>query len=281
MKQIFLFSVLLASILRPALYCQSLCDTLICKDGRRINARIQGSESGGILYTPCNDNTGRQYFIEKEKVQTILFQNKPEKRNTSPDKGKNDFFNPATPKNYAEKTTVVIWGGLSFSGFFRYDTEDLRFSGFQFGSQVNFKNNPVQLGIMLRPLFYRTEYINGFDKLGLSGEATLFVKKMTIGRLSGETDIGYWGFDFQIGQLAYAYNENYNGSTTRDQVKTTWSTLMPRIGYQVCWNIFCLDVALPIGIRYLDSRYSNGINRYHTKERTLSVQPAVSFGIRI
>ena len=281
MKQIFLFLLLLSGISRPALYGQTACDTLLCKDGRRIHAQILGSESGGILYTPCGDNTGRQFFIEKGKVQTIHFQNKSEKITPPPETGKNTLLNRSTPKNYSDKTTVVIWVGVSFADALHYDTEGEAVSAFQFGSQVNLKNSPFQLGMMYRPLSYYSGYFDAFDKQGISGELTFFLKKQTIGRLSGKTQKGYWGCDFQTGRRAYSYEDTYNGSTTRNFVKTNWYSLMPRIGFQLGWDIFCLDIALPIGFKSTKNSFSNGINDSKYRDTLISVQPALSFGIRI
>ena len=152
MKQILLLLLLFSGIFSSTLFGQISCDTLLCKDGRRIHEQIQGSESDGILYSLCGDNTGKQYFIEKAKVQTILFQTTPEKDNKDSKPANNSLFNRSTPKNYTDKTTVVIWAGLSLTDGFQYDTELEKFSGFQFGSQVNLKNKPFQLGIMFRPL---------------------------------------------------------------------------------------------------------------------------------
>jgi hypothetical protein len=281
MKQIFLFLLLLSGLSRPALYGQTACDTLLCKDGRRIHAQILGSKSGGILYTPCGENTGRQLFIEKEKVQTILFQNKPEKIIRATESGKIVLFNRATSKDYSDKTRVVIWAGFSLVDGVRYATEGEKFSAFQFGGQVNLKSSPIQLGLILRPLFYTITNLAAFEKQGVNGEATFILKNQGVGRLSGKPQKGYWGCDFQIGRSAYSYVTGLSGAFKQNLRKTTWIALLPRIGYQLCWDACCLDLAFPIGFKSVNNHFPNSYSPFKYRETSLVFQPALLLGVKI
>lgn len=279
MKKKFHFILLLVILIAPDAFSQKSCDTLVLKTGQRIPAQIINSKQDGILYSRCGDQTGQQFFIEKKALETILY---PPTRISEPEKSdaNNLYLFNARKKNYANKTTVILWAGVSLADGFRFEEEGESFSGFQFGGQVNFKNSPVQLGLMLRPLKYREDYFTDFEKNGTNGELTLILKKITIGRVSGKVSKAYWGCDFQVGRRAYSYDNGYNGFLNPTKIEDTWFAFLPRIGFQASWDIFTMDIALPIGYRAIRERYTDKhTNNDYTVGR-LSIQPAINLGIR-
>lgn len=279
MKKKFHFILLLVILIAPDAFGQKSCDTLVLKTGQRIPAQIINSKQDGILYSRCGDQTGQQFFIEKKALKTILY---PPTRISEPEKKDSNYlylFN-ARKKNYANKTTVILWAGVSLADGFRFDEDGESFSGFQFGGQVNFKNSPFQLGLMLRPLGYREDYFTDFEKNGTNGELTLILKKITIGRVSGKVSKAYWGCDFQVGRRAYSYDNGYNGFLNPAKIENTWFAVLPRIGFQASWDIFTMDIALPIGYRTIRERYTDTYTNNNERLNRLSVQPALSMGIR-
>lgn len=279
MKKKFHFILLLTVLIAPDAFGQKSCDTLVLKTGQRIPAQIINSKQDGILYSRCGDQTGQQFFIEKKALETILY---PPTRISEPEKSDSNYlylFN-ARKKNYANKTTVILWAGMSLADALRFAEEGESFSGFQFGGQVNFKNSPVQLGLMLRPLGYREDYFTDFEKNGINGEITLILKKITIGRISGKVSKAYWGCDFQVGRRAYSHDNGYNGFSNPTKIKNTWFAVLPRIGYQASWDIFTMDITLPIGYRAIHERYTDTYTNNNERLNRLSIQPALSLGIR-
>jgi len=279
MKKKFYFILLLVVLIAPAAFGQKSCDTLVLKTGQRIPAQIINSKQDGILYSRCGDQTGQQFFIEKKALDTILY---PPTRISEPGNSDSNnlyLFN-ARKKNYANKTTVILWAGMSLADALRFDEEVESFSGFQFGGQVNFKNSPVQLGLMLRPLKYREDYFNAFEKNGPNGELTLILKKITIGRISGKVSKAYWGCDFQVGRRAYSHDGRNTVSPNPTKIKNTWFAVLPRIGYQASWDIFTMDIALPIGYRAIRERYDFTLTNHDDTAGRLSIQPAITLGIR-
>jgi len=279
MKKKFHFILLLVILIATDTFGQKSCDTLVLKTGQRIPAQIINSKQDGILYSRCGDQTGQQFFIEKKALDTILY---PPIRISEPEKidANNLQLFDARKKNYANKTTFIFWAGMSLADGLWFYQEGESFSGFQFGGQVNFKNSPVQLGLMLRPLKYQEDYFNAFEKNGINGELTLILKKITIGRISGKVSKAYWGCDFQVGRRAYSHDGSNIGSPNPTKVKNTWFAFLPRIGFQASWGIFTMDIALPIGYRAIRERYTDTYTNNNYTVGLLSVQPAFSLGLR-
>ncbi|MFN0037592.1 MAG: hypothetical protein ACKVUS_21220, partial [Saprospiraceae bacterium] len=145
------------------------------------------------------------------------------------------------------KPKTIIWVGVSPVDLFLFDSEISGNSFLQFGAEMGFEDSPFRLGAVLRPIFLEPRnYYDNFKKNGLSGEIGLVLKKFSLGRLTGDVSKAYWGLDLHFGREAYAYSSGQN-PTYSSKVKTTWTKVMPRIGFQFYFEMFAIDIALPIG----------------------------------
>lgn len=175
------------------------------------------------------------------------------------------------------KNTFGFWAGVTLAGALSSDTEGEKSPWFQIGGQIIPKNSPYQSGIMIRPLLYRKQYFNDFKKQGISGELIFFLKKVSIGRLSGNVSNAYWGLDLQVGQRAYSYQDEYNLKPETVKVHNTWFAVLPRVGYQFFWGPLALDLSIPIGFRRTHFRIERTNSSNHTIG-TIIFQPSCALG---
>lgn len=264
-KAYIILSFLLVGISIPGV-CQNNCDTLICKDGRIILAEIIGQKDGKIEYYHCKDRLKVSFVIEKEEVETIGLQKE------LPIQEPIDFDDPS-------KTRFIIWGGLTLADiWFQSGVEGE--SWFRLGAQVNLADEEIQAGFMFRPLLFESSGYEAFKKKRFNGEITVFIKKVSIGRLTGETSKPYWGCDFQYGQRSYTYEDTFNTIPDKVNVSDTNFAILPKIGLQFGHQQLMLDLSLPFGynfIRHIEQRTFNSLDY---SEGRISIQPSASLGFR-
>lgn len=177
------------------------------------------------------------------------------------------------------KPKVIVWAGLTLANLFLFDSEISGNSFVQFGVEMGFKNNPIRLGAVARPIFLQPDqYYENFEKKGASGEIGLVLKGFSGGRLTGNVSKAYWGIDLHFGRQAYAYSYGQN-PTYFSEVKNTWTKVMPRIGFQFYFGALAVDIALPIGLQRLHY-IQRGAYSSDYQNVSLALQPSASFGLR-
>ncbi|MBC7775025.1 MAG: hypothetical protein H7246_06255 [Phycisphaerae bacterium] len=266
----------------PAAYAQNNCDTLVAKDGRRIAVEVIRSSSKGLLYTKCSETTGQQYFMSQEKILELRKAGAvaPVKTATPP---------PALPSvekevRFKEETDLskpktIVWAGLTL-GSASIDFEANGRGYFQFGAEIGFKDSPLRLGVLLHPIFSRNDGYESYEQKGARGEIGLVLKSFTKGRLTGNVSKAYWGIDLRTGRQAYTYSGNNFPTQLDTDVKYTWTTVMPRIGFQFHYKMLAFDLALPIGYQFY--RYYNTSGNVNTEYTggNIALQPSFSLGLR-
>lgn len=264
-KSYFFLSVFFTWVSIPA-FCQRSCDTLICKDGRIILAEIIGQKDGKIDYYHCNDRLKSPYTIEKEAVKSIGFQK------AIPVKVVEDLDDPS-------KTRYILWAGIRLADLW-FQSGPEKLSWFQIGGQVNLANENIQAGLIFRPLLFESRGYNAFKKNWPNSEITMFIKKVSVGRLTGETSKAYWGCDFQYGRQSYTYEEFFNNKLDKVKVSTTSYAILPRIGLQFGFQHVMFDLTLPIGYSFIKNVEQRTFNPFDYSEGRITIQPSASLGLR-
>lgn len=261
------------------LLAQRPCDTLLCKDGRRIPAQIIKSKEGYIYYYNCSDFVKTESTIARESVQSVLPANRdPDKNNWSTLEKQQ-----RTDAQRLSKGSITVMAGMNLvdyisSGY--YYLEDP--SPYQYSLQLHPKSYPIQLLCSFRPYYYHENEAMSFQKKGLNAEFTFGIKKISVGRFTGRINKGYWGVDFQLGRRNYIYQEPspFLMPTTQYAEATTWA-LMARFGLQHTVGPFYWDLAFSTGIR---KQFRDGdpsiTPSFFIEEGIITIQPLLNVGIR-
>ncbi|HAD13066.1 MAG TPA: hypothetical protein DCF33_11600 [Saprospirales bacterium] len=248
---------------------QRPCDTLLCRDGRRIPAQILQTKEGHIYYYNCEDFVKAEFTIERAEVISFLPEQKKEKVIALKD-------DPLPSKN-----TVTLLAGMNLSdilGSDYYSVEEP--SPFQYGIQFQAKRSPLQLLLTFRPYKYDWDQVTAFNASGLNGEFTFTIKKISIGRFTGRQSKGYWGGEFQFGKRKYSYKETFGFPNPLLQTEArTWS-LLARFGRQHVEGPFFWDLAFSIGYRNLQREGDLVFIPDFEMQHILSFQPMLNAGIR-
>ena len=284
MKKIHHFPLFFTGFFITRVLGQTMCDTIILQDGRRIAADIVRSDKQGILYRECSVEAERQYFIAKEKVAGVKANIARRPTVNPPPRLENHLLPPQRSRVRATvepgKPKTIIWAGLSLSNVFLFAFDAPGKSIYQLGAEIGFRRTPMRLGIVVRPIFLEAPngYFQDFQKSGVNGELGLVLKKFSRGRLTGNVSRFYWGLDVRTGRQAYRYTCAYRPSTI-NQITYKWITILTRVGYQWTCKMFAFDLALPIG--YQRYHYRRTGDAYSdSKAATLALQPSVSVGWR-
>lgn len=252
-----------------SLLAQRPCDTLLCKDGRRIPAQILQTKEGFIHYYNCEDFVKSEFTIERAEVISFLPMQKKEEVPASKGDG------------LPSRNRVTILAGINLTdilGSDYYELEDP--SPFQYGVQLQAKHQPLQLLLTFRPYRYDQNQVTSFNAYGFNGEFTFTIKKISIGRFTGKQSKGYWGGEFQFGKRKYSYMEDFGFPTGILQMEARTWALLARFGLQHAEGPFFWDLAFSVGYRNSKRAGDLVFIPDFEEEHIFSIQPMLSAGIR-
>ncbi len=261
MKKQFLLLLLFAEFIARPLFGQKACNTLYTTNGAQILIEIVHAYTHGLVYTKSEEDKGFRYYTISDEILETLYQN-PEMRSVisfNQKKSTKDTNGLSSPK-------FIIWAGFDLLNSVGYGSYSLGFP-IQFGIEMGFAGNSMRLGLSFQPYYFRGSHRE--DGTGI--EAGIVAKKLSVGRLSGRTNIGYWGLDVRVGQQPYTSED-----APHKRIEYSWLKIMPCIGLHFSKDAFAIDFRLPIGVEFLSAEGTN----YAQNWEDLAVEPTLSIGLR-